>query len=54
MQNIQSTVIDTSLRDWAKGFCQERKASIDYFLKFGNPLEKALVQKVIELAGGKT
>lgn len=54
MQNIQSTVIDTSLRDWAKGLCQERKASIDYFLKFGNPLEKALVQKVIELAGGKT
>lgn len=42
--------IDSSLTAWAIGVCEEHRPSIDYFLKFGSPIEKALVEKVIELA----
>lgn len=38
------------LAAWAQQFTQERKESIDYFLKHGSPIEKALVSKVVEIA----
>lgn len=38
---------------WARDFYGERKESIEYFLKFGSPVEKALVKKVVELAEAK-
>lgn len=40
------------LSQWARRFTVERKSSIDYFLKYGNPTERALVNKVLELAKG--
>jgi hypothetical protein len=48
--NIASNI---ELSTWARTFCQERKESVDYFLEFGSPIEKALVSKVVELAGGQ-
>ncbi|WP_440951474.1 hypothetical protein [Methanococcoides sp. FTZ1] len=42
------------LSDWAKQFSKEHKASLDYFLKFGSPIEKALCETVQELAKGDT
>jgi hypothetical protein len=42
---------ENDLSQWAKRFTQERRNSIDYFLKYGNETEKALVEKVLELAG---
>jgi len=36
---------------WSKEFCKEFKPQVEYFLKFGNPIEKALFAKVAELAG---
>jgi|GEM_PF-4964756 len=53
MSNYNPDVIDPSLSAWAENFCQERKESIEYFLKFGSPIEKALVSKVVEIAGGR-
>ncbi|WMW25380.1 hypothetical protein RE474_01270 [Methanolobus sediminis] len=50
MENMTPSNIDPSLYVWAKDFCKDRKESIDYFLNFGSPIEKALVSKVIELA----
>jgi hypothetical protein len=40
------------LKEWARNFSQEKRNSIDYFLKYGNPTERALVEKVLELANG--
>ena len=40
-----------NIKTWARDFYGERKESIDYFLKFGSPVEKALVKKVMDLAG---
>jgi len=45
--------IDSSLHDWSKNYCREFKPQIEYYLKFGSPLEKALFSIVIELAGVK-
>ncbi|MDP2215761.1 MAG: hypothetical protein Q8J68_00495 [Methanolobus sp.] len=45
-----NTSQNKELSAWARQFTQERKASIDYFLKHGSPIEKALVGKVVELA----
>jgi hypothetical protein len=53
MSNYNPGVIDPSLTTWAKDFCQDRKKSIEYFLEFGSPIEKALVSKVVELAGAQ-
>ncbi|WP_407356038.1 hypothetical protein [Methanolobus sp. WCC5] len=43
---------DKELSMWAHQFTQERRDSIDYFLEHGSPIERALVNTVIELAGG--
>jgi len=50
MSKAPASNIDPSLYAWARDFCQDRKESINYFLKFGTPIEKALVSKVVELA----
>ncbi|WP_370575727.1 hypothetical protein [Methanomethylovorans sp.] len=52
MENRTSSNIDPSLSAWARDLYHERKESVDYLLKFGNPLEKALINKVVELAKG--
>jgi hypothetical protein len=38
------------LSQWARNFIDERKESIDYFLQYGSPIEKALASKVVEIA----
>ncbi|WP_406661324.1 hypothetical protein V7O66_02040 [Methanolobus sp. ZRKC3] len=38
------------LHVWAYEFLQENNNSIDYFLKYGSPIEKALMTKVMQLA----
>lgn len=50
MQKTSQLNQNPSLQEWAKDFCTEKKASIDYFLKYGSSVEKALAMKVIELA----
>ncbi|WP_167880915.1 hypothetical protein [Methanococcoides sp. AM1] len=48
------TTSNKELSDWAKQFSKEHQSSIDYFLKFGSPIEKALCETVQELAEGAT
>lgn len=51
---LQKTQTESELIRWARTFCLERKESIDHLLEFGSPIEKALVSKVVELAGCKS
>lgn len=37
----------------AVNLVQRHRDSIDYFLKFGNPIEKAMAQVVLETAKGE-
>jgi hypothetical protein len=37
----------------ATSLTQRHKESIDYFLKFGNPIEKAMAQVVLDAAKGE-
>lgn len=46
------TTDNKALSEWARQFSKEHQSSIDYFLKFGSPIEKALCETVQELAGG--
>lgn len=48
-----NTESNITLSDWAKQFSKDQKASIDYFLKFGSPVEKALCQTVLDIAKGE-
>jgi len=50
MNTKATSDIDPSLNSWAKKFCQERRSSIEYLQRFGGSIEKALVNKVIELS----
>lgn len=38
------------LPKWAREFTAEHKESVEYFLRFGSPVERALISKVVELA----
>lgn len=38
----------------AVSLVQRHKDSIDYFIKFGSPIEKAMAQVVLEVAGEQT
>jgi hypothetical protein len=51
MNDTKQLQANEDLQTWARRFTVERKNSIDYFLKYGNATEKALVEKVLELAG---
>jgi len=53
MVNSTTRQINPTLQDWSKNYCKEYEPQIEYFLKFGSPLEKALFSAVIELAGVK-
>lgn len=53
MKTTPPSNIDPFLVAWATAFCEDHKENMSYFLKHGNPLEKALVLKVVELAGGE-
>jgi len=53
MDNLSIRKINPALQDWSKNYCRDYGPQIEYFLKFGSPLEKALFSAVIELAGVK-
>lgn len=40
-----------STQQRATELVMKHRASIDYFLKFGNSIEKAMVQIILEVAG---
>jgi len=49
----ENTKDNNNLSIWAKQFVVERRNSIEYFQKYGNATERALVEKVLELAGAE-
>ncbi len=51
MNNTVRSDIEPSAISWTKSYCKEYGPQIDYFLKFGNPLEQAMFKQVVELAG---